>query len=254
MKNRTKIYNYFTAYIEPKFYGGVTVRDRQRIGSLLFLSAFLAVFVMPFVWAGVDVYTGSFDFDEVFQRSTKIFFIGFPSLFVIWFLFLNEKNIIRTYQNKVVTPLLREWDASLVYEPMNGVSHEELLNSKFIWRDTFTLQSNNLIYIQENDSRIKLAYAVASHSIGGTGGRSYTDFEGLFTVVENSFHTDGSICILSTAAQRHFGYLGKGSLHSHHKDLKKILMDDPSFDKHYAVYTDNGTATGRILRQNVWRG
>ena len=253
MKDNTKIYNYFTTNIEPKFKESRSARNRQRFGSLLLVLAFLAAFVLPFVWAGIDIYTGSFNIDEVLVRSIKIFFIGFPSLLVIFFLLvINEKILIRAYQKKVVAPLLREWDPTLVYVPTNGVSRQELLDSRFIRLRTFSLTSSNLIYLKERDSCVKLAYARVTHPSRGEGaGR--TGFEGLFGVVENSLQTDGIICILSTAAQQHFSYLTGSSLPNHHKELKKISMNDSSFDKHYAVYTDNATASRRVLTRDVMK-
>ncbi len=189
----------------------------------------------------------------------SIFFQSFDAIFVVGIIYIGVGGFIYniliksykdTFKDKIIEPLITEFDKNLHYTSELHIPQQYFINSKIFTQRVDKLDGNDFVRgkidgvdIQFSDIHAQKRYKDSKHKETWS-----TIFQGLFVVCEFNKHFKGKTIILPDVAQNSFGdYIGSWLQSNNFNRDELVKMDSPEFEKEFVVYSDNQIEARYIL-------
>ena len=164
------------------------------------------------------------------------------------------KEYTQEFKTKIITPLIKEIDNSLNYQPEQYISQHIFERSKIFTSNIDRYSGNDYVHgkIDEVSLMFSDVHAEQKHKNSKGNDNWSTIFQGLFIIADFHKNFHGSTVILPDTAQKTFGEVLGGWLQS--KNLSRedlVKMDNPEFEKMFVVYGTDQIEARYILSHTI---
>jgi hypothetical protein len=194
--------------------------------------------------------------------------VGLFPLFLLVMLALVVGGIIASriragfaavFKERVIGPVVQAFDPSFRYSPATGIGQGEFQTTGLFRHRIDRYRCEDLVEGQLGQTAVRFSEVHAEYktetrdSKGRKRTQWHTIFKGLFFVADFNKHFAGSTYVLPDTAQRLFGSFGQTlqSWGSSHGELVKL--EDPEFEKAFAVFGSDQIETRYILSPSLMR-
>jgi hypothetical protein len=174
-----------------------------------------------------------------------------------WWFF--TKDFIREFKLLIIREVVAFVDPSLSYAPQAHISRGEFEASRIFKHRIDRFRGEDLVSgtIGKTDMRFSELHAEYKTTTTDSKGRRrtqwHTIFKGLFFVADFNKHFTGCTVVLPDTAERLFGFLGKKLQQLNLARGKLIKLEDPEFEKAFAVYGDDQVEARYILSTSLMK-
>ena len=189
------------------------------------------------------------------QSLDVLAYIAIPYIAIGTFIY---KALIRGYvqefKNKIIAPLIKEIDKTLIYTSILYVPHHIVERSKLFVTKIDRVNGNDFVRGKIDSVPIQFSDIHAEHRHRDSKGRESwsTVFKGLFIVSEFNKEFKGDTIVLPDTAQSTFGDLIGNWLQSNNASRQELIkMDDPAFEKEFVVYASDQIEARYILTHSL---
>ena len=154
------------------------------------------------------------------------------------------------FKQKVISPLIREIDANLMYAPDLHIPEGNFIRSKLFTQRPDRVSGNDYVKGKIDNISIEFSDFHAEKKHKDSKGRTTwsTIFMGLFIVSDFRKNFAGETVILPDSAQSMFGDLVGNWLQANNFSRNQLVkMDDPNFEKKFVVYSTDQVEARYIL-------
>jgi len=158
------------------------------------------------------------------------------------------------FKSKVIAPIIQAIDASLLYNPGFPVSQNLFQRSQLFKHSIDRYRGNDYVKGTISGVDVEFSDVHAEYETRDSKGRSqwHTLFKGLFIVSSFNKNFKGRTVVLPDLAQNNFGTLIGGWLQSINFTRDDLVrLDDPEFEKHFAVYGNDQIESRYILSHSM---
>jgi hypothetical protein len=236
MHDNAKLRRFYEQEIRPHVDGlEITLQESKKL-TLYFLGSFLVTLGSAFMF-----------------HNTALALIGFAITGVLFYLmYTKSKAVEPEYARLVVEPLIKEIDPSLVYTREKGIDIKAYESSMlFPINRKYKYLSQHLTVGKVNDMPITFAQIDTHITKSGDTHSDNTIFSGLFISTKMKKNINATVCIYPDFAEKHFGFLGNSLQFRSRNNLKKITVDNPTFEKEFVVYSDDQVAALYVLTHSM---
>jgi hypothetical protein len=166
-----------------------------------------------------------------------ILFAGFALGGVVYKLLI--KDYTSGFKLKIIRPLIKAISNDLHYAPLYHVSETLFSHSRLFTQSVDRFRGNDHVKGDIDGIPFEFSDLHAEHKTKDSKGRTswHTIFQGLFIVAEFNKHFKGNTVVVPDTAESTFGSLiGNWMQSNNYSRSDLIKMDDPSFEKEFAVY------------------
>ena len=163
------------------------------------------------------------------------------------------------FKDRIIEPLVGFVDPSLTYEK-HGCIHEGLFMASDLFRhriDAYRGDDKVSGVVGKTPfafSEVHALYKTVTYTKnGGRQEHWHTIFKGLFFVAEFNKDFNGTTVVLPDTAERLFGRLGQKLQSMNTSRGELIKLEDPEFEKYFAVYGDDQIEARYILSPSLMR-
>lgn len=166
---------------------------------------------------------------------------------------------VRDFKNQVVGPIVRYVSPQLTYRPEGGISKEQFRSSGIFCQSIDRYRYEDLVQGTVDKTDIAFCELHAEYktetrdSKGNHQTQWHTLFKGLFFVADFNKHFHGNTFVLPDTAEKvlgRFGQMLQGFGKSHGELVK---LEDPAFEREFAVYSDDQVEARYILSPALMR-
>jgi len=218
----------------------------------------------------------------------KLFLIGVPTLIVVGLcllvIFANEleikvvfiplflgiavmavayrlltKKFIADFKSSIIQRIVRFVDENLRYLSSACVSESDFKASRIFRHRIDRYRGDDLVQGRSGKTDVKFSEVHAEYktetrdSKGNRRTQWHTIFKGLFYIADFNKHIRGETVVLPDTAERLFGRLGR-KLQSLNKPRGQLIsLEDPEFEKAFAVYGDDQIQSRYILSTSLMK-
>ncbi|MCT4612653.1 MAG: DUF3137 domain-containing protein [Clostridia bacterium] len=162
------------------------------------------------------------------------------------------------YKNEVVAKVIKSFDEEYEYNPASGISKSEYLESKIFTTRPDRYSTEDLVEGKYGNRGFKFAEIHSEYKTetrdkdGHRHVHWHTIFKGIFFIGEFNKNFNGYTLIYPDTAEKMLGIFGK-SLQKLSFKGKLITLEDPEFEKEFAVYSDDEVESRYILSTSLMR-
>jgi hypothetical protein len=170
------------------------------------------------------------------------------------------KNIItkdykRTFKRKIIKQLIGALDKNLHYNASGSVSQTHFKNSGLFSRSNIGLyRGNDHVRGTVDGVAIEFSDLDVLDKRGNPFNKTSLDtiFHGLFIVSEFNKNFHGTTIVLPDRTEKHFGSIIAQWMQSNKLEhTQRIKLDDPEFEKHFVVYSDDQIEARYLLTSTM---
>lgn len=193
---------------------------------------------------------------EVWNVLIPIFVILF--ILSIAYYFLTRKFIV-DFKSKVIQQIVGFIDEKLQYRQEGYVTVPEFKESKIFRHRIDRYKGDDLVWGKLGATAIKFSEIHAEYktesrdSKGNKQTHWHTIFKGLFYMADFNKHIIGETVVLPDTAERLFGRLGKKFQSLNKPRGQLIHLEDPEFEKNFAVYGNDQVQSRYILSTSLMK-
>ena len=163
--------------------------------------------------------------------------------------FISLSGMDLSYKNELKKELLGiildKVDEELSYYPDMNIIEREILAGKIVkLGGRASIDGEDLVDGYYNGNYIRFSELVVKRYIGGN--LKVTTFKGLYLKLEFNKHFHSQTIVVPDVAENLFGYAGK-SAQNIISGSKLVYMEDPEFEKLFAVYSDDQVEARYLL-------
>ena len=196
-------------------------------------------------------------------NELKVWYVLFPLFFLLFifliaYYFLTRKFIV-DFKGKVIQRIVGFIDEKLRYRQDGYITVPEFKESKIFKHRIDRYKGDDLVWGKLGATVIKFSEVHAEYktesrdSKGNKQTHWHTIFKGLFYMADFNKHIIGETVVLPDTAERLFGRLGK-KLQSLNKPRGHLIhLEDPEFEKNFAVYGDDQVQARYILSTSLMK-
>ncbi|NLX25945.1 MAG: DUF3137 domain-containing protein [Lentisphaerae bacterium] len=222
---------------------GVVQKAMISCGAVVLAAVFIALFLL--------------------NQAGSILVLAFPAIIGIAisvFIFkAMTSGYVRDFKNQVVGPIVRYVGPQLTYRPESGISEGQFQSSGIFHHSIDRYHCEDLVQGPVDKTRIAFSELHAEYktetrdSKGHRQTHWHTIFKGLFFVADFNKHFHGKTYILPDTAEKMFGRFGQKlqGIGKSHGELVKL--EDPVFEKEFAVYSSDQVEARYILSPALMR-
>jgi hypothetical protein len=172
---------------------------------------------------------------------------------------LLTKGFIREFKLSVIREIVAFVDPSLNYVPDAHVSQHEFVASQIFKHRIDRFRGEDFVggTIGKTDMRFSELHAEYKTTSTDSKGRRrtqwHTIFKGLFFIADFNKHFSGCTVVLPDTAERLFGFLGKKLQQMNLMRGQLIKLEDPEFERAFAVYGDDQVEARYILSTSLMK-
>jgi hypothetical protein len=146
------------------------------------------------------------------------------------------------------------WNGSK-YNPAKGLPQHEFESAKLFLYPVESFRSKRLIQAHRTHTSLNIAETMAAYLVMGPKGRAVEVkiFEGLFLTADFNKHTEGRTYIFPDNAERLLGRSGQSIQNLFKSYGQLIKLEDPEFEKYFAVYSTDQIEARYILSPSLMR-
>ena len=197
------------------------------------------------------------------MREEELALVLIPLVFllivnVIAYHFLTRQFIV-DFKGKVIQPIVKFIDPSLQYRRDDRISIAEFKESRIFRHRIDRYRGDDLVWGTLGATQMKFSEVHAEYktetrdSKGRKQTHWHTIFKGLFYMADFNKHIKGETVVLPDTAERLFGRLGK-KLQALNKSRGQLIhLEDPEFEKHFAVYGNDQVQSRYILSTSLMK-
>jgi hypothetical protein len=160
---------------------------------------------------------------------------------------LLTRDYVAGFKTLVIQRIVHFIDENLNYDSDNFIDSSTFISSKIFNTEPNRYEGDDLVWGKIGATEIQFSEIHAEHVSGsGKKRRRYTIFKGLFFIGDFNKHFTSQTVVLPDTAEKLFGRIGQKlqSLNIFRDQL--IKLEDPEFEKHFAVY-GNDQIQGRYI-------
>jgi len=170
------------------------------------------------------------------------------------------KGFVQDFKGSVIAGIVRFCDENLSYAPTRSISQSkfrtgEIFNFPRIDRYKGEDYVSGVLEATEIEfSEIHAEYKTETrNSKGHRSTQWHTIFKGLYFIADFNKHFKGMTVVLPDVAERLFGFLGKALQKMNITRGELIKLEDPEFEKLFAVYGDDQIEARYILSPSLMK-
>lgn len=220
------------------------IRDRVTIFNYIF-------FILNVITIAFIAYLAAVIKPHLFKHFFQYYiFTGFIIYLLIIRMLVGDYKLL--FKVKLIAPLIKEIDETLVYKPQAKIDEKTFMNSQIFMNNLASYTGDDLVTGKLGSVDISFSDIVAKKlSLSSTGG-SEIAFQGLFLVTSFNKYFSSSTIILPDKAEKIYGSLVGQWLQSNNlKRDELIKMDYPEFEKEFVVYGNNQIEARYILTHSM---
>lgn len=258
------------------------LRKAGRVRRIMLIIQ-IPVYVVCILWM-IFVFVGGYmaGFSEdVMSSMPKVFAIGAVTIMVAAGVMGWAYNSFKKREKRIMTELISKlFPEAKLHTTAKGVSHR-ILKGSLLFNgignrgadisaqvfESMELKVNQTkmlmvdIGISENNNSdeslghyLDICKALFRLAAGGRVENSAFSFRGMFTWVELEQRLDGNVIILPDHLEGKLGYLAENLQRLKNSDTEKlVMMEDPEFERYYAVYSSDEVLARYVLTPAIMR-
>lgn len=187
-------------------------------------------------------------------------FAGLACFAIYGVIYYNiTKDYVREFKSKIIQKIVKFVDENLVYEQSKYVTEGEFESSRIFEISCDRYKGDDLISGKLDKTAIKFSEIHAEYktttvdSKGRTHTQWHTIFKGLFFIIDFNKNFSGRTVVLPDIAENLFGFLGKALQSMNMKRDQLIKLEDPEFEKEFAVYGTDQIEARYILSSSLMK-
>jgi len=196
-------------------------------------------------------------------RFTAGFGVFLLVIFSIWFIitaytcFTLYSGFRNEFKDKVISPLVKFIDKDLNYSKEMYVPQGIFNQCRIFLQTPDRYTGEDYIFGKQGKTEIQFSEIHSEYktnttdSKGQTHTQWHTIFKGLFFVADFNKEFSGSTVVLPDTAEKLFGFLGKAMQSMNISRDKLVKLEDPEFEKEFAVYSDDQVTARYILSTSM---
>ena len=194
-------------------------------------------------------------------RDAGMFFIFFPPVLggVVFgaIYYFAAKGYKQQFKNTIIEKLVKFFDESLIYGADSCIQKGEYLQSRIFPKEPDRYKGEDYIGGKLDKTAIQFSEIHSEYKTESTDSKGnrqtawHTIFKGIFFIADFNKSFDGVTVVLPDVAERMFGFLGKMLQDFNFTRGKLIKLEDPEFEKEFAVYGDNQVTARYILSTSL---
>ena len=241
-------------YYETTLMGELQTLEQQRLDVAKKLT--IAIVVVLALAAGILLAFGRHFFANpmllLFPLVIGVIIIGAMAHYL-------SRNYVSGFKAGVIANIVKFIDESLTYRPNACMPHAVFKGSKIFQHSADRYRGDDWVSGKVGATALEFSEIHAEYktetrdSKGHTQTHWHTIFKGLFFRADFNKNFNGSTVVLPDTAERLFGSLGKWlqSINFTRGDL--IKLEDPDFEREFAVYGDDQIEARYILSTSLMR-
>jgi hypothetical protein len=168
---------------------------------------------------------------------------------------LMSADYVHAFKNQVVGRIVQYVGPELTYLPQSGISESRFRASGIFHHRIDRYHGEDMVQGTVGTTRIEFSELHAKYKTTDSKGRSqwHTIFRGLFFIADFNKHFNGRTFVLPDSAEKLFGRFGQKlqGIGKSHGEL--IKLEDPAFEKEFAVYSTDQVEARYILSPALMR-
>jgi len=172
---------------------------------------------------------------------------------------LMSADYVYAFKNQVVGPIVKYVGPELTYLPQSGISESRFRASGIFHHRIDRYHCEDMVQGAVGTTRIEFSELHAEYktetrdSKGRRQTQWHTIFRGLFFIADFNKHFNGRTFVLPDSAEKLFGRFGQKlqEIGKSHGELVKL--EDPAFEKEFAVYSNDQVEARYILSPALMR-
>ncbi len=165
------------------------------------------------------------------------------------------REYVRSFKTGVIEKLVKFIDENLTYARTNHISQSAFTASKLFNQHVDRFNGDDYVKGKIGQTAMEFSEIHAKYITRDSKGRTqqHTIFKGLFFIADFNKHFKGKTIVLPDTAEKLFGQLGTilQSMNKFRGDLVKL--EDPEFEKMFAVYGDDQIEARYILSTSLMK-
>lgn len=236
-------------FYDTALLGDLKILEQQRKKVVRSITIVIAV-VACIGGAGILVGMGAF------PSAIPVIFVPLVLCIIIGAVICHflAKGYVSEFKLLVIEKIVHFTDEGLNYQPSNCIPKSSFMLSKIFTTKPNRYKGDDLVSGKVGATKIQFCELHAEHESGsGKNRRRYTVFKGLFFIVDFNKHFSTRTVVLPDTAEKLFGRIGQKlqSLNIFRGQL--IKLEDPEFERHFAVYGDDQVEARYILSTSLMK-
>ena len=172
---------------------------------------------------------------------------------------LLTKDFIPQYKNAVIGRIVKFCDDSLEYAPKSYIPQRTFRASQIFNHRIDRYRGEDYVAGKIDATEIEFSEIHAEYKTESRDSKGHrrtewhTIFKGLFFIGDFNKDFKGLTVVLPDVAERLFGFLGKALQNLNFMRGELIKLEDPEFEKEFAVYGDDQVEARYILSMSLMR-
>jgi len=185
---------------------------------------------------------------------TRHFALLIISCVLIGFIYyMVTRDYASEFKNKIIKSIVRFIDKNLNYSKKDFIEQYHFTGSKIFQKRPDKYHGDDFVSGKIGLTQVSFSEIHAQYITRDSRGRrqNHTIFKGLFFVADFNKHFKGATVVLPDVAEKLFGHLGT-MLQSMNKFRGQLIkLEDPEFEKMFAVYGDDQIEARYILSTSL---
>ncbi|MCG2712230.1 MAG: DUF3137 domain-containing protein [Candidatus Omnitrophica bacterium] len=180
-----------------------------------------------------------------------IMLLGIIAVFFISF--IAAKDYRKNFKKGIIESIVHFIDKNLSYQRTGCIARSSFMDSKIFTRRPDEYSGDDYVKGKVGQTHLEFSEIHAKYVTYDSKGRRqvHTIFKGLFFIADFNKHFSGRTVVLPDTAEKLFGQIGT-LLQSINKIRGQLIkLEDPEFEKIFAVYGDNQIEARYILSTSL---
>lgn len=175
---------------------------------------------------------------------------------VLWFV---SRGFVQDFKLQVVQEVVKFCDPSLNYSPKGHISQHQFQGSQIFKHHIDRFSGEDLVSGQMDKTAIQFSELHAEYKTTTTNSKGqrrtqwHTIFKGLYFVADFNKNFSGRTVVLPDTAEKLFGFLGKKLQEMNLSRDQLVKLEDPEFEKMFAVYGTDQVEARYILSTSLMK-
>jgi len=243
MKTIEELKNFYNITLLPQL--TPFEEERKRIANKIFMAAGI---IVPLAIIGVVLAWGA-----THDSDLPVFILFGCGAIVYGIYYFLTKEYKSKFKGNVIDKIVNFIDPNLKYSKSAYVSEGAFTSSEIFKRKPDRYRGDDFVEGELGATKIEFSEIHAQYRTRDSKGRSHwhTIFKGLFFVADFNKNFSGKTVVLPDVAEKLFGHIGTLMQSWNAARAEVIKLEDPEFEKLFAVYGDNQIEARYILSTSL---
>jgi hypothetical protein len=221
-------------------------KRRAVAKQIVIANASIGVLALVIISA-ISMVTGAF-FEGTFHL---LFGAGAACVGISW---LISRTYTSEFKDIVIAEIVRFIDPALTYNKLRHISEADYMDSQIFRRRPERFKGDDLVSGTVGVTRMEFSEIHSQYSVRTKNGRRWvTIFKGLFFIADFNKHFMGETFVLPDTAVRVLGGVGTWLQAVDRTRGELVKMDDPAFEREFAVYSTDQIEARYILSTSLMK-